>query len=154
MRDPIEILQKSHLFSGFDESVIKLFVDKGTYRTYQQSEAIMVELTEGDEIYVIIEGEVSVQMALAKENAFEIIQLGPGDIFGEMSVIEQAPRSATVTAEKETTVMVWQGKDWRDVCDSNHDVGYQIITRIAKILCARIRAMNIRLLDEVHWGMM
>lgn len=58
----------------------------------------------GDGVYVVKEGLVEISALVGREARRVFSQLGPGEIFGEMAVVEQLPRSATVTAVKATTV--------------------------------------------------
>jgi CRP-like cAMP-binding protein len=149
----LELLKGAPLFHGLSDEVLGRFLSTAKTRTYPASEIVFVEMSEGDEIYLITDGQATVQFALANvDQQFEIVTLGPGEILGEISFIEQGQRSATVIAKTDLTVMVWDCASWRRICEEDHDVGYRLVFGIAKILCERLRRLNVRLLNDVSWG--
>lgn len=79
--------------------------DKDTIKTYSDDDVIVKEGDDGTVMYIIVSGEVRVCKLLGDEQV-ELARLGRGDYFGEMSLLDRSPRSATVTAIGETKVMV------------------------------------------------
>ena len=84
------------LFSGLGEKERERLAGSFTERTFPAGHEIAVQGKEGVGFFVIESGEVSVS-----RGGEEIRKLGPGDYFGEMALIDQGPRSATVVAETE-----------------------------------------------------
>jgi len=153
MSNEWEVLKSSFLFETFDDRIINMFVEESEIRNYSADEIIFVEMTEGDEIFLVVDGEVTVEFALANEDQqFEIGTLQRGEIIGEVAFFENGQRSATVTAKKDTTMLVWKNVTWQQICEKDYEVGYRLVTNMAKILCQRLRRMNIRILDNVSWG--
>ena len=153
MSTDLELLRNAPLFEGFSDDVLKRFLATARTRTYQAEYIVFVEMSEGDEIYMILEGEVTIQLALANDDEqYEIVTRGPGHILGEVSFIEQGQRSATVIAKTDLEVIVWDCADWRQICEDDPEVGYRLTLGIAKILCERLREWNVRILNNVSWG--
>jgi CRP-like cAMP-binding protein len=114
-----------------------------------------VEHTEGDEMYLIIEGEVSIQLELANEDdMMPLITLRGGDIFGELSVVDESPRSATARSLTPTRLLVLSKKDFDNLMESDHELGYKVMKKIAKLVSRRVRHANQKILDNVSWGML
>ena len=149
-----ETLRAAPLFAGFEDGVLEQFLALATPRVYEAGDVLFVEMQEGDEIFMILRGEVSIELALANaDSAFEIVSRGAGAILGEVAFIEQGQRSATVTATTPLQVLVWNCADWRAICEADKTIGYQLVLGLSKILCARLREANVRILNEVSWGL-
>ena len=80
----------------------------------------------GDDLMVIASGQVGVERDGARIN-----QLGPGDFFGEIALIERGPRTATVTAEAPTTVLVVNHRDFHALMEEFPDVASQVLLTLA-----------------------
>lgn len=81
-------------FSDLSDSEVKKIVSAGTYVTVPADWALMGEGTSADKAYLLIAGEVSV-----RQHGEEIATLGPGDIFGEMGIVNHKLRTATVISK-------------------------------------------------------
>jgi CRP/FNR family transcriptional regulator, cyclic AMP receptor protein len=78
-------------FSGLSDRDVAKIAKAGTYITVPADWALMGEGTSADKAYLLISGEVSV-----RKDGKEVATLGPGDIFGEMGIVNHKLRSATV----------------------------------------------------------
>ncbi len=80
-------------FSALSDADVAKIAAAGTYVTVPANWALMGEGTSADKAYLLISGEVSV-----RKNGEEIARLGPGDIFGEVAIVQQRLRTATVVS--------------------------------------------------------
>ena len=80
-------------FSDLSDQEVAKIASAGTYVTVPADWALMGEGTASDKAYLLISGEVSV-----RQHGKEVAQLGPGDIFGEMGIINHKLRNATVVS--------------------------------------------------------
>ena len=87
----------------------------------------------GAEFYVIVEGTASAAVAGEK-----IATLGPGDFFGEMSLLDRAPRAATIVAETNVTLLVLDKEDFTSLVA----VAPSIATRMMRTMSERLRAVE------------
>ncbi len=78
-------------FSELTEDEVEKIASTGTYVTVPPEWALMGEGTSADKAYLLISGEVSV-----RRHGEQVAKLGPGDIFGEMGIVQHKLRSATV----------------------------------------------------------
>jgi CRP/FNR family transcriptional regulator, cyclic AMP receptor protein len=78
-------------FSDLSDDEVKRIASTGTYVTVPADWALMGEGTSADKAYLLISGEVSV-----RQHGKEVATLGPGDIFGEMGIVNHKLRTATV----------------------------------------------------------
>jgi CRP/FNR family transcriptional regulator, cyclic AMP receptor protein len=137
---------------GFSISAVDCPVDAGlvdprrgymiTLRQFQPGEVIIAENEMGETAYIIEKGRV----AVIKERDGEAIRLGEvgaGETFGEMSMIDDKPRSATVTAVEETVVR----EIHRDTFFESLQKDPEIAVSILKVLFERLRQSHVRILQ-------
>jgi CRP-like cAMP-binding protein len=149
-----EILKTVSIFSGLGQEEIRRLAKICSERRYHEAEIIFVEHTEGDELFVILEGEVSISLELAsEEDAMPLVLLRAGDVFGELSVVDESPRSATARSLRGCRVVVI-GKEALDaLMESDHDLGFKVMRNLARLVSKRVRSANQKILDNVSWGM-
>ena len=102
-------------------------------REFSANERIMNHGDNGDSMFIIISGSVKVHI----DNK-ELTTLSKGDCIGEMALLDQEPRSASVTTKEETTLLEIYGEDFYDLMASRMD----IMQGIVKVLSRRIRKNN------------
>jgi len=129
----------------------------GRWATYNAGETIVREGDPSDELYIIQKGMVEVIVpygAIADipgpPELTPVVQLGEGQIFGEIGLIDRGARSATVRALVDgTTVFVLPREAFYNLCDQNHSIGYIVMRNLARDLSFKLRHRN--LLLEAGW---
>lgn len=154
MPEPGDILRATPVFSGLEDAAFQRLLSLGRLRRYAKGDVLFVEMEKGDEFMVILDGCVTVEIALRNaDDRFAVATIGVGDILGEVNLVEEGIRSATATAEADTEVMVWDCSALRAECEKDPKLGFQLIQAVARILAQRLRLWNVRLLDSALWGM-
>jgi CRP-like cAMP-binding protein len=109
---------------------------------YEAGEVIIHEDDVGETAYVINQGQVEVSKELQGQKV-HLAYLGVGETFGEMSMIDEKPRSATVTAVTETLVCEIQRDDFFNSFQTDPKVALQLL----KVLFERLREADARILE-------
>jgi CRP/FNR family transcriptional regulator/CRP/FNR family cyclic AMP-dependent transcriptional regulator len=133
----IRHLQRVPLFSGFSESELRRVADLSRIVEAPVGTVITQIGEAGDSFFVIIDGKVSVRTPVAAGR-----QLQPGDFFGEMSLLDGEPRSATIVATTDLRLLVVDRSHFWRLMDETPD----LIRGILMILSRRVR----RLEQTVH----
>ena len=136
---PEHHLASVFLFSGLDEASRRDLAEAMTVKQYLPDEQV---LTEGHDGYhggmgVVLSGSLSVMRA----DHDVIGHLGTGDVFGEMSLIDDEPRSATLVADEQTEVALLSRGEFRDQLRRHPEVALNLM----KILSARLREAHVSL---------
>jgi len=125
-------------FKTFIKDLKPLFVSKGRLKTYEKEECIFYKDDPGDKVYLIANGIVKIinYSEDGKELVFAILH--EGDIFGEMSVLDQKPRSACALTVSGVKVYELDGRTFI----SHLKAMPELLIDIIKILSERIRDTN------------
>lgn len=101
----ISLLKKSHLFHGLTDEELHAIAEQFTETSYEEGEVIITQGEKGDNFFMINRGDVKV---VRKRNNQEqkLAMLVTGDYFGEMALVSNRPRSATVIAIAPTNTLV------------------------------------------------
>ncbi len=104
-QEPVSVFAWLREATGSDALAARLAA-AGETQNFAPGEAVILEGQQSDELYVIAEGEASVEMTSAGGGLVELAILGPGALFGELAYLLRTPRSATVRAK--TNLDVWR----------------------------------------------
>jgi CRP-like cAMP-binding protein len=137
-----DILKSVELFEGLRPDEIDVLADVCEERVYPLNEIITQQGEVGEELFIVYEGFVEVVRAgTAPEVAPRtIVNLGEGQIFGEMALVDRGPRSATVkAASNEAKILVIKREEFDHICEKNDHIGYVVMRNIAADLSFKLR---------------
>lgn len=136
--DKIKFLKNVPFFSDIDTSILEDVAKILGVRFYKRGDTIFYEGDSGAALYIVVSGKVKI-VKLSEDGREKILAiLGAGDYFGEMAIIEQEPRSATVIAQDDTEVFVLYQRDFQHLIKTTP----KIMLNIVKTLCNRLRLAN------------
>jgi CRP/FNR family cyclic AMP-dependent transcriptional regulator len=135
---PLQILGEVAIFSGLDASQLQAVRAELRLRQLQEREVLIETDLAGDATYIIQSGYVRIQMSRADGEEVILAILGPGDIVGEMSLVDRQTRSATAIAHEATTVLVLHRTAFSALMDRFPVIG----TNLARMLSRRLRLTN------------
>jgi serine/threonine protein phosphatase PrpC len=130
----VEMLKKIPLFKNFDFQELTKIMEVIEVHRFAAGELVIEENSLGEEMYIILSGHVEV----TKENA-KIAELKPGNFFGEMSLIDKTPRSATIRSIDETKMMVIHKKPLFAVLKGESRVGMKLFWALLQTMSQRLR---------------
>jgi CRP-like cAMP-binding protein len=128
---PIELLQRVPLFSELDrgelEQVARLFKE----RRFAQGETVVMEGSGGAAFFVIATGEATVAVGTARRPPLQA-----GDYFGEIALIDEGRRSATITAASDLLCYGLTFWEFRPLVEGNGVIAWKLLQSLAKKLRA------------------
>ena len=122
-----EILRRVDLFESLSDRNLERLADTLEERAFFEGDAILTEGQGGLGFYVIGEGTVTYSV-----NGKDVGSGGPGEYFGEVALIGDSPRAATVTAASDVTVYAMTLWDFRVLVRKNPDVASELLQVMAK----------------------
>jgi CRP/FNR family transcriptional regulator, cyclic AMP receptor protein len=130
VRDSLAVLRRVQMFRGLDDEDLQRIADASRFRESQPNEVLARRGEIGQEMYVIVDGTARVE---ADDKI--LTRLGPGDFFGEISLLDGKPRTATVITETPSTLLTISHAAF----DSLLDTVPQLAKKLLKNLCVTLR---------------
>jgi CRP-like cAMP-binding protein len=112
-------------------------------RSYAAEEVVFSQGTMGVGMYIIVEGGVQI---LHEPSDQIIAELSDGEFFGELALLDEAPRSATAVATRQSRVLGFFQSDLLGLTERNPRLGVKIILRLSRIIGKRLVSSN----EQVH----
>ena len=129
----LDHLRSNRLFADLTQKELQKVAAAGTEVTVPAGTVVMEQGSAGRSAIVLLEGTMVV-----RRNGRKVHSMSPGDIAGEMSLLDPAPRSATIVAEGDCLVLEIGGADFRLVLDEIPQVTHKLLTTMA----ARVRDLD------------
>jgi CRP/FNR family transcriptional regulator, cyclic AMP receptor protein len=126
------VLKKVSLFTGLEDKEAKKLASMFKERHFRAGEPMAEEGKHGIGFFVIESGNAKVTV-----HGEEQTTLGPGSYFGEIALIDDGPRTATVTAEDEVKAHVLIAWDFRPMIKQDPDLAWGLLQGVAQLLRAR-----------------
>ena len=139
----IDVLRQVWLFSGLNQDQLEAVSSFTFQKSFGPGELIVEEDRTGNGLYAIISGNVEVVKALGTEQERILNRLGSGQVFGEMALLGEWPRTATVRAIDDVDCL---GID-RWVFLTQLERHPQVGIRLLQILAQRLRDSDARLME-------
>ncbi|PYT25491.1 MAG: hypothetical protein DMG57_25020 [Acidobacteria bacterium] len=138
-----DLIRKIDFFESLDEKLVNNIARLCTELGYSSGDHIVRQGDSGLGLFFIIRGGIKVE--LEKSGVRTVVAtMQPGDFFGELSLIDNKPRSANVICVEDTRCLVLTRDSFAKIMNKYPEIGFQI----AKALAGRIRATNERLEEQ------
>jgi CRP/FNR family cyclic AMP-dependent transcriptional regulator len=141
-KSTIEILAQIDLFNSVPQTHLRRVVDIGLEEQYRAGVTIFSEGSPGDKFYLIVEGAVRISRFVPGMGEEALAVLRAGAYFGEMSLIDDAPRSATAVCHERCRLFVVNRRDLEDLLFVDRDLAYELLWNWVRTLSRRLRATN------------
>ena len=154
MSNAKDVFLRTAPFAEMDEAVQKLFLARATEQRFSAGEELFHELSDGDSIYLIVEGKIRLSVELASAHHLsEELECGSGEFVGESCFVAQGPRPATATAKSDIAALVWDVGDWKLIAEEHPRAGYHLALIAGQVLFARVGKLKDHLIDDMAWGL-
>ncbi len=134
------LIRGIELFEGLTDEELDEIAAISQEKQFKKGELLAVEGETGEELFIIAEGAVEVEVSDKGSAPKVVINLGAGQLIGEMSLVDKGPRSATVRAIHDPTIVqVIRHEDFHKLCQRNTRIGYIVMHNIAADLSFKMR---------------
>lgn len=141
----LEQLRGIDLFSGLKESALELLARIATQENHERGSRIFHHGDVGEKLYLILEGKVRISREVPGMGEEALAVLGPGEVFGEMALLDDAPRSADAVVHDACKLLAIPRDGFDDLLFLNKELAYEVLWTIVTILVKRLRETNDKL---------
>jgi CRP-like cAMP-binding protein len=152
LADPA-FLRTVFLFRELSEPDLDALVLSLRDRRVRKGEVLFREGDAGHELYLIREGSVVVSKLVTGRVEQVLARMGAGEIFGEMSLFDEAPRSATVQMESEGLLFCLDRDGLRRLIETRPQAAAALLFRFVQLFTTRLRATGNLVAEVTRWGL-
>jgi CRP-like cAMP-binding protein len=143
----LEQLRETFLFRGMPEEALRAVASQASIRKVPAGETLIREGDQGDSLFMIHEGWVKIVTKDNKGGELIINKCGPGELIGEMAILDKAPRSATVVAISPSEVFELNRDAFQDLLNQRPDVSLSLI----RAFSSRLRFSTTYIQKAIEW---
>lgn len=130
-----ETLAQVNLFSALDKKELQILAKSCQERSYSAGATIMAQGDAGVGLYVIKSGKVRIIQANNPDRAEEVLgTAGPGEVLGEMALLDDLPRSASVVAQEDVTALLLPVWEFRAALRNHPDITFKLLAALSRRL--------------------
>src|SRR5438105_6039205 len=145
MNDRIEQLSKIELFAGLKPQAIELIAKVAAEENHALGTKIFQHGDVGDKLYLILEGKVRISRDVPGMGEEALAVLGPGQMFGEMALLDESPRSADARVHERCRLLAIPKDAFEDLLFLHKDLAYEVLWSVVRMLTQRLRDTNEKL---------
>lgn len=152
MRTLDGILARHPFFDGLDPRYLQLAVGCAANVRFNEGDLIFKEGEEADNFYLIRQGQVALELFVPGRGSLTVQTVGEGEILGWSWLIPPYHWRFDARTMKPTLAIILDGRCLRAKCEEDHELGYELVKRIASILGQTLDATRFRLVDLYGLG--
>jgi CRP-like cAMP-binding protein/anti-anti-sigma regulatory factor len=135
-------LQETSIASGFSATELAAIEMHFERRVYQPGRELFREGEAGDELLVIAKGSASAFLRQPGGGDLRLVTFGPGTAFGELAILDEGPRSATVTTGGELVCYALSKQNFAALAGKTPATAIKLLSNLARLLSHRLREAN------------
>ena len=144
------MLHRVNLFSELAPGDTEVLTRHGNVRTYPANAILINEGDQSDSLYVLLEGRVKVYASDADGREVILNILEPGEYFGELSLVDDAPRSASVMSMGPVRLMMITKSEFKQCLAENPEIAFNLIRALTKEIRALTDSVKSLALMDVY----
>ena len=134
-------LLSSPLFQAMRPEELTEILSLAGERRFKRGQTILQKGDPGSSLMAVLRGRVRISVVSAEGKEMTLNVIGPGEVFGEIGLLDGQPRSADATAVEETALLVLERRHFQPFLERNQD----LTLRLLAVLCARLRQTSMAL---------
>jgi CRP-like cAMP-binding protein len=150
MKTNMSILENQPWLKGMDPHHLELLAQDCVPAEFRAGEVIFKEGGIANRFYLLVEGSVQVESSVLEGESVPIQILGPGDMLGCSWLFASAYWQFDSRAVTPVKALCFYGTHLRQLCETNHELGYDLMRRVSEIVISRLQAVRRKLVEKAE----
>jgi len=146
----LALVAQQPFFKGMDEHLIQLLADSILEMRFNPGAWLFRQGDPANRFYLIMEGKVVIESEVKELGMVPIRTLGPGDNLGWAWLFPPYQMHFSARTIEPVRTIFFYGTRLREKCESNHELGYQLMKRVAEVVVRNLNATQQRLMEFTH----
>ena len=140
-----EQLARVPFFDGLTREALAIIAQVTAEESHATGTKLFQYGDPGDKLFIILGGKIRISREVAGMGEEALAVLGPGEVFGEMSLLDESPRSADARVHERCRMLVITKEAFDDLLFLHKDLAYEVLWNCVRILSGRLRETNDKL---------
>jgi CRP-like cAMP-binding protein len=141
------------LFQGVNDAELARLAGLCEERRMAAGMTVFIENMPGESLFVICKGTVRISRMFSEGDEKNLAVLGPGDVFGEMAVIDGMPRAATARVAEDVELISLRKQDLDALCQSDPALALKLVMNLFRSFTKRTREASDEYRDMLVWSL-
>lgn len=137
-----DLLKKTPIFQGLNKRELSKIEKMLHQRLFDKGERVFYQGDAGVGLYIIIDGKINI---VYEPTGQVIAGLASGEIFGEIALINESPRSASAYADEKSKMMFFSQTDLNNLLEREPALGAKILMQLSRIIGERLMSSNVQI---------
>lgn len=151
--DTLAFLREVRLFKDIETPELTALGLSLRERSLKRGQVLFHEGDMGEEMFVVLRGSIVVSKPVKERVEQVLARMGPGDFFGEMSLFARSPRSATIQADSDATLLALDREALRRLTDLSPRAAAAFFYALVQVFIERLRASGDLVAEVTRWGL-
>jgi CRP-like cAMP-binding protein len=148
-----DFIRTVRLFREFNQPELVALTGRLRERKLRKGQILFREGEAGEEMFLVREGTILVSKAVTGKVEQILARFGPGDFFGEMSLFDRSPRSATIQAETEALLLALDRENLNGLIQVNPRAAAAFFHGLVQVFIERLRTSGELVAEITRWGL-
>lgn len=144
-------LRRIRILSDLDSRQLGQLLDYLDVVRVRQFSPVVSEGDHGDSMFFVLEGEVRARIMIDGKETW-LATMEPGEFFGEISVLDQGPRSSDIVANADSVLLKLSADDFRRLLREAPDLAAGFLFALSRSVVGRLRKLTKRYHDSIHFS--
>ena len=145
-----QILASTPMFADLDGPELNEIIRIAKVEEFQPGQPLCNQDDPGDAMFVVAAGRAKVTIRNKEGDQVEVAKLGPGELIGELALIDAQPRSASVISMTRVETLKIRRRDFLALRAARNPATYKIMKHVVRTVCARLRSTNISIVNAIN----
>ncbi len=141
------------LFKDLDDKEIDILASLFYEKKLSAGKTVFVEQMPGESLYLIKSGRIKISKLIAEGDEKVLVTLNQQEVFGEMAILDGAPRSATARVEDDAVLLSIKKSDFEKLCEVKPKIALTVMRNIIRVFSDRIRQNNEEYREMLMWSL-